>query len=80
MEQKNVSPDEFTIILRAFNNMVVNNPKPDTIKSQLIELKESAESSIELNSRQKEAIMARINNYFDGTYGKTKQGIEFKQA
>lgn len=80
MGEKVIAPDEFTILLRAFNKLVENNPKPDNIKTELQDLKDSAESSYELNSRQKDAIIARVKNYINGTYGKTKQGIEFKQA
>ena len=80
MEEKNIAPDEFTIMLRAFNKMVESMPKAESIKNELLELKQSAESSAELNYRQKDAIVARVNNYLKGDYGNTKKGIEFKSA
>lgn len=77
MESKNITPDEFTILLRAFNSLVAMMPPIDKIKQDLLAIKTSANNSNELNASQKDAITARVDNYLDGTYGNTKSGVSF---
>lgn len=73
MEEKTYAPDEFTILLRAFNGLVADQPPVDKIKAELDAIKQQAERSPELNSRQKDAIIDRVNHYISGVYGKTKK-------
>lgn len=77
MTDKQIAPDEFTLLLRAFNSLVIGLPPREQIKQELDDLKASAETSVELNLRQKDAIIVRCNNYLNGTYGKTKEGVTF---
>jgi hypothetical protein len=73
MEEKTYAPDEFTILIRAFNALVESEPPVDKIKADLEDIKKQADSSPELNHRQKDAIIDRIDHYLAGTYGKTKK-------
>lgn len=77
MSSETFSKDEFTLLLRAFNSLINNYPPLESVKNELLEIKKQAEQSVELNARQKDGIIARIDNYFNGTYGKTKEGIKF---
>jgi hypothetical protein len=72
-----VSQDEFSIMLRAFNGIVEKKPSAEKVKGELLELKEQASISNELNIRQKEAIMDRVDNYLNGNYGNTKVDSNF---
>lgn len=72
--------DQFTKMLREFNSLIVTTPAVEKVKNKLLDLKRRAELSVELNYRQKDAIIARCDNYINGTYGNTKNGIEFKGA
>jgi hypothetical protein len=77
MSTANFNVDEFTTLLRSFNSLVSGMPSVEKIKKELLRLKEQADKSVELNYRQKDAIIARCDNYINGTYGKTKAGITF---
>lgn len=70
MNKENLIPDEFTIMLKAVNK-IVENPKSDivNVKDELLELKQAAIDSNELNNRQREAITARVDNYLNNDYG-----------
>lgn len=77
MNTEHLVSDEFTLLLRTFNRLVDGNPTPKSISQELEDLKASAETSVELNARQKEAIINRCDNYINGIYGNTKEGIVF---
>lgn len=64
----------FDTILREFDGLWNNSPK-DMVKFEA--LKQRAKL-MTLYPRQMDAIVARCNNVLNGTYGNTKQGIEFK--
>ncbi len=66
----------FQAFLSHFNELVKDNPSVASIKSELAQIREDAAINPELNLRQKEAIIARVDNYINGTYGKKDQ--EFK--
>jgi len=68
---------EFTIMLKAFNELVDNTPTVSKVKNDLISMKEAAILSNELNARQKDAIVDRCNHYLNGTYGNTKKPENF---
>jgi len=72
MPIENITPDAFTLLLRVFNKLVANMPPVEQIKAELLKLKQSAIDSTELNSRQTDAIVARVDNYISGVYGNTK--------
>ncbi len=67
---------DFPVFLKEFNSLVATTPTVASVKDKLLEIKEAAKISPELNLRQKEAIIARVDNYINGTYGKKDQ--EFK--
>ncbi len=52
-------------------------PPAAKIKDQLLEIKDLAITSGELNSRQREAITDRVKYYFSGEYGNTKTAENF---
>lgn len=67
MEKQN-----FDSFLREFNGLVDNTPTVGTIRSKLENLKERAQNEKTMTFRQTDAILARCDNYLNGTYGKTK--------
>lgn len=64
--------DQFQTLLDRFHKAIESNPEPTKIKKILEAIKEDAANSGELNIRQKDAIIARCENYLNGTYGNTK--------
>lgn len=68
--------NDFSILLKKFNDLVGSNPPVDKIKKELLEIKDSARNNNALNFRQKDSIVARVDNYIAGTYGKSKDGIK----
>lgn len=68
---------EFQILLAAFNKLVATEPPVPKIKDELLEIKAAAIQSAELNSRQTEAVTARVDNYINGTYGKSQKKIDY---
>jgi hypothetical protein len=68
---------EFTVMLKAFNELVESNPTISKVKDELNGMKEAAIASDELNARQKDAIVDRCNHYLNGTYGNTKKAENF---
>jgi hypothetical protein len=68
-----LAPDAFTLLLRAFNKLVEDQPPIEKVRPELLKLKQAAELHHDLNTRQKEAITDRVRYYLDGTYGKTKK-------
>lgn len=73
MNTENLTPDQFTLLLRKFNKLVENMPPLDKIKTKLLEIKQEAINNHELNGRQREAITARCDNYIKGEYGSTSR-------
>ena len=69
--------NNFDTILNVFNGLIVNNPTHKSISDELIEIKSFTEGASDLNGRQKEAILDRIRNYQNDSYGNTKAGISF---
>lgn len=80
MKKQELRPDDFEFLLKEFNDLVTGMPPKEKIKKELLELKARTNKSDELNLRQKEAIIARIDNYLNDNYGKTKEGITFKTS
>lgn len=67
--------ETFPLMLKEFEALIDNTPEASTVKNQLEKLSASAESSNELNIRQKEAIMARCKNYINGEYVTTIKAL-----
>lgn len=63
---------EFQLMTKIFNKLIELNPSAESIKKELLDLKSEAEKSSELNIRQKDAIIAKCDNYLNGNYGNTK--------
>lgn len=59
-------------LLKVFKGLIEGNPEPETIKDDLLSLKETAKLAPELTPRQVEGIIARCDNYLNGEYGNTK--------
>jgi len=68
----------FTWFLSAFHAVIESMPPKEKVKDRLLSLRESANKASELNLRQKESIIARIDNYLNDQYGNTKEGITFR--
>ena len=73
-------PNEFSILLKGFNELAEGMPPIEKVKSGLLELKNAAKNSMELTYRQKDAIVARVDNYLAGTYGNTKKAEHLKHS
>lgn len=71
-----IAQTAFKALLSQFNELVSSTPSVASIKSELAQIRDDAAINPELNLRQKEAIIARVDNYINGTYGKKDQ--EFK--
>ena len=80
MKKEPMIPCAFSYMLMEFNEMVSENPPVNIINDELLALKAQAETSRELNLRQKLAITERVDNYFNCTYGKAKDGIKMQGA
>lgn len=78
MTKQPTIPCAFSFMLMDFHETVANMPPVSKVQEKLLALKADAEINHELNIRQKEAIIARIDNYFNGSYGNTKAGIDMK--
>ena len=71
---------QFTELLNEFNKLVEGNPTIKLVADKLGSIKIEAVSSNLINSRQKEAIIARVNNYISGIYGKSKTISQLNQT
>ena len=80
MSTSNFELDEFTILLREFNALVKEKPPVEKIKKELLKIKAKAEKSAELNYRQKDAVIARCDNYINSEYGNTKRAEHYEQG
>lgn len=78
MKKQELRPDDFEFLLMLFNDLVKEMPPKEKIKKELLELKARTNKSDDLNLRQKEAVIARIDNYLTDNYGNSKQGVTFK--
>lgn len=72
MANGSLAPDAFTLLLRVFNKLAEDMPPVEKIEPELLKIRQAAISSSELNSRQTDAVVARVDNYINGTYGRTK--------
>lgn len=68
-----VTKTDFELMLQKFNRTVENQPKVSEVKETILKLRELAINSKALNSRQTDAITARVDNYLNGTYGVNKK-------
>jgi len=80
MTKQPIIPCAFSFMLMDFHETIFDAPPVKKVETKLLELRNDAETNSELNIRQKEAIIARIDSYFKGTYGNTKAGIEMKAS
>lgn len=65
---KNQPKCVFQLLLIEFNKYAMNDVPIKDCKKEMLALKEKANHP-ELNYRQKEAIIERVNHYLNGTYG-----------
>ena len=59
-------------LLKMFHDIIKSDPPAEKVAEELKALKEMAIKSQELTARQIDAIVARCDNYMNGTYGNTK--------
>lgn len=67
----------FSAMLKTFHTIIAGEPAAEKVKAKLTSLKQEASINNELNIRQKEAVIARCDNYINGDYGKTKIASNF---
>lgn len=60
--------DEFQVLLDGFKEAIKDEPSTEKVKPTLEKLKEGAKLSATLTLAQKDAILARCDNYLAGTY------------
>ncbi len=72
--------NNFECIIENFNKITANQPSVNKIKDKLIEIKSFAANASALTDRQKEAVIARINNYLNGSYGNSKKPEHYGQT
>ena len=70
---------QFELLLIKFNGIIDNQPPVSEVKEKLEKLSELAKKSSELNSRQVEAITARVSNYLNGSYGRNTKKETYTQ-
>jgi len=75
MKKEPMLPCAFSYMLMEFNELVSDMPPISKIDEQLFKLREAASINHELNSRQKDAIIDRVDNYLKGEYGKSKISV-----
>ena len=63
---------KFSSMLKVFNSIIDGNPSTDKVRDKLNSLKESCANAGILTYRQSDAIIARCDNYLNGTYGVDK--------
>lgn len=59
-------------LLKMFHDIIQSDPPVQKVAEELKSLKDMAIKSHELTARQIDAIIARCDNYMNGTYGNTK--------
>ena len=64
---------EWRKLLKVFHLTIENYPDPESIKQELIDIKEAAKVAKNLTFHQVSAIVARCDNYMNGEYGNTKR-------
>lgn len=56
-------------MLKVFKKIIDGNPKPESVKEDLMALSESAKNTGVLTPRQAEGIVDRCSNYLKGNWG-----------
>lgn len=69
MSTQTLTPDNFSILLRGFDEIIIGYPPIEKVKNSLNELIEGATLDNELTFWQKDAVIARCKNYLQGEYG-----------
>ncbi len=75
---ENLSRTPFALMLKDFHRIIENEPPAEKVKKELISLREKASKDAGLNIRQKDAIIARCDNYMKGEYGNTKTEVHMQ--
>lgn len=68
--------NEFAFVCKEFTDLTKDNPPINKVQGDLQDMIDAAKNSAEMNYRQKEAIIARCENYLNGTYGKKDQDFK----
>lgn len=61
---------EFAFVCKEFTDLTKDAPSISKVQGDLKDMIDAVKNSAEMNYRQKEAIIARCENYLSGTYGK----------
>lgn len=68
--------DSFQIHLNSFSKIIEGYPETERVRTDLEELKLSANNDNEMTYRQKDAIIGRADNYLKGQYGEQIKRID----
>lgn len=68
-----LTQDQFSVLLKKFNDLVKNTPPIDKVRPKLAEIKKETLLATELTERQQAAIIDRCNNYLNGDYAGQKE-------
>jgi len=63
--------EKFSTMLKGFQEIIKESPAVEKVKDNLLGLKTVASNDVVMNGRQREAIVARCDNYLNGRYGST---------
>jgi hypothetical protein len=66
-------------MIKTFELIIKNDPKPEAVKTDLEELREQAKLSKDLTFAQTSAIVDRCDNYMNGSYGNSKKPEHYSQ-
>lgn len=84
MEKKKVTDAEciaeWRTMISTFNELVKESPSIESVREDLLQLRDMAKNNNLLNFRQTEAIVARCENYLAGKYGNTKTTLQMSQT
>lgn len=69
MATKTLMQDNFTILLRGFDEIITDYPPIPKVEKSLTDLIEGATLDNDLSFWQKDAVIARCKNYLKGEYG-----------
>lgn len=72
--------DSFSILLKGFYSIIENYPSIESVKEDLLELKEAAKIDAELTEHQKVAVISRCNNYLNNDYGDQRKSNDTRSS
>jgi hypothetical protein len=66
---------EWRTLVGEFNKLTENSPQIEKVRENLVALQNKAKNNALLTHRQVDGVFSRCENYLNGTYGRSKDGI-----